>query len=149
MYCSDKRLIPQDPKGHVLEERDSGKAIPAKYRKRILSVDQVWNFYRDCRVCPVLLNKRSLEIYISESSDLDSSKVNYFLDDIAVYRKTASGSSLSAAQALEQNLHPVLVEAVIVCSPQMISPERKLTDRRVSFQTFVKVVIYSLGLSCL
>mmetsp|Transcript_1873 Transcript_1873/g.1941 ORF Transcript_1873/g.1941 Transcript_1873/m.1941 type:complete len:511 (+) Transcript_1873:178-1710(+) len=121
-YCTDKRQIPGEAKvlspshqrqpkspppsmknDHVVVGNNSpfppsvtgASSVPMKYRKRIVSSENIWNFFKDCRVCPVVLSKRSLETYILDVHESDvslphggSCQVNYFSDDIVHVRKS-------------------------------------------------------------
>jgi hypothetical protein len=75
---------------HSLPSSPSGSTVPSKYRKRIVSSEQLWNFFKDCRVCPVILSKRSLELLIIEFHEDDlhrSSCIDYFHEDLVSIRK--------------------------------------------------------------
>ncbi len=121
-YCTDKRQIPGEAKvlspfhqrqpksappsiknDHVVMGNNSpfppsvtgASSVPMKYRKRIVSSENIWNFFKDCRICPVVLSKRSLETYILDVHESDvslphdgSCQMNYFSDDIVHVRKS-------------------------------------------------------------
>jgi hypothetical protein len=94
-----RRSLPSSP---------TSSAVPSKYRKRIVSSEQIWNFFKDCRVCPVILSKRSLELLIIEFHEDDlhrSSCIDYFHEDLVCIKKSLSPTKLSLREQFGVSPH--------------------------------------------